>query len=110
MSLIDWVETVPLISLVKPRLQPCRIRKVPRVTTKLGSPVRTSMMPLKKPMARVTSSDTPTPTQTFAVIWYENIDEISDEEVTITPADRSNSPPIISSATGTAMIPRVDEA
>ena len=28
----------------------------------------------------------------------------------MTPADRSNSPPIISSATGTAMIPMVDDA
>ena len=36
---------------------------------KLGSLVRVSMKPLKKPMARVTSSETPTPTQTFAVIW-----------------------------------------
>src|ERR1044072_140761 len=61
-------------------------------------------------MASVTSSETPAPTQTFAVIWYENIDEISADEVTRTPVDRSNSPPIISSATGTAMIPMVEEA
>src|SRR3569833_21539 len=33
------------------------------------------------------------------------MDAISAEEVTITPADRSNSPPIINSATDTAMMP-----
>ena len=34
---------------------------------------------------------------------------VSPEVVTATPADRSNSPPIMSSATATAMIPIVDE-
>lgn len=34
----------------------------------------------------------------------------SAEEVTITPVDRPNSPPTISSATGVAMIPMVEEA
>ncbi len=69
MSPMDLVETVPLISLVNPRLRPVSIRKVPSVMMKLGSLVRVSMKPLKKPMARVTSRDTPTPTQTLAVIW-----------------------------------------
>ncbi len=77
---------------------------------KLGSLVRTSMTPLNAPSASVTSSDTPTPTQVLAVIWKLSIDEISAELVTITPADRSNSPPIISSATGTAMMPIVEDA
>ena len=35
---------------------------------------------------------------------------VSAEAVTVTPADRSNSPPIISSATPTATIPIVEEA
>ncbi len=69
MSAMDLVETVPLISLVKPRFRPVSIRKVPSVMMKLGSLVRVSMKPLKNPMARVTSRDTPTPTQTLAVIW-----------------------------------------
>ncbi len=69
MSAMVLVETVPVISLVKPRFRPVSIRKVPSVMMKLGSFVRVSMNPLKNPMARVTSKDTPTPTQTLAVIW-----------------------------------------
>ena len=69
MSLIDLVATVPLISLVRPRLSPVSIRNVPSVMMKLGSLVRTSMSPLNAPSASVTSSDTPTPTQVLAVIW-----------------------------------------
>ena len=69
MSEIDLVETVPLISLVKPRFMPVSIRNVPSVMMKLGGSVRVSMTPLKTPMASVTSSETPTPTQTLAVIW-----------------------------------------
>lgn len=64
-----FVETVLLISLVKPRFRPVSIRNVPSVMMKLGSLVRVSMKPLNAPMASVTSSDTKTPTQTFAVIW-----------------------------------------
>ncbi|GAA3038914.1 hypothetical protein GCM10020000_16500 [Streptomyces olivoverticillatus] len=69
MSPMVLVETVPLMSLVKPRLRPVSIRNVPSVMMKLGSLVRVSMKPLKKPTARVTRSETPTPTQTLAVIW-----------------------------------------
>lgn len=69
MSAMVFVDTVPLISLVKPRFMPVSIRNVPSVMMKLGSFVRTSMMPLKAPMASVTSSETRAPTQTFAVIW-----------------------------------------
>ncbi|CAM5564786.1 hypothetical protein SCYAM73S_02830 [Streptomyces cyaneofuscatus] len=69
MSPMALVETVPLISLVKPRFRPVSIRNVPSVMMKLGSLVRVSMKPLNAPMASVTSSDTRTPTQTLAVIW-----------------------------------------
>ncbi len=69
MSPMPLVETVPLISLVKPRFRPVSIRKVPSVMMKLGSLVRVSMKPLNAPMASVTSSETRTPTQTLAVIW-----------------------------------------
>ena len=48
-----------------------------------------------------------TPTQTLPAISVANIEAASDEVVTATPADRSNSPPIISSATATAGIPSV---
>ncbi len=69
MSPIALVETVPLMSLVKPRFRPVSIRNVPSVMMKLGSSVRVSMKPLNAPMASVTSRDTRTPTQTLAVIW-----------------------------------------
>lgn len=69
MSAIDLVETVPLMSLVRPRFRPVSIRKVPSVMMKLGSLVRVSSTPLKRPTARVSSRETPTPTQTLAVIW-----------------------------------------
>ena len=48
MSAMDLVETVPLISLVKPRFRPVSIRNVPSVMMKLGSLVRVSMKPLKR--------------------------------------------------------------
>src|SRR4051794_25136790 len=108
MSAMDLVATVPSTSWVTPRLAPVSIRKVPRVTMKLGSRVLDSAQPLKRPTARVTPSETATPTQVTAVNWYDTMDEVSAAVVTSTPAERSNSPPIISSATGTAMIPMVD--
>ncbi len=69
MSEIGLVETVPETSLVTPRLAPVSIRKVPRVTMKLGSLVRESIHPLNRPTARVTASETSTPTQVTAVSW-----------------------------------------
>ena len=41
--------------------------------------------------------------------WKATMLAVSAEVITATPADRSNSPPIISSATGSAMIPIVDD-
>ncbi len=110
MSVIGLVLTVPETSLVTPRLAPVSIRKVPSVTMKLGSRVRPSTQPLKPPTASATASETSTPTQVTAVNWYETIEEVSAAVVTSTPAERSNSPPIISSETGAAMIPMVDAA
>ena len=68
-------------------------------------PVFTTRYPLMKPMASATTRETTTPTHMLAVNWYENIDATRAELVTATPADRSNSPPIISSATATAGMP-----
>ncbi len=108
MSLMSSVATLPVTSLVTARLTPWRPRKVPRVTRKLGSPVRTIIQPLNAPMARDSTSATSTPTQTFMVSWKLIMAAVSAELITATPADRSNSPPIISSATGSAMMPMVD--
>ncbi|CAM5569929.1 hypothetical protein SGLAM104S_09821 [Streptomyces glaucescens] len=69
MSLMSSVATLPVISLVTARLTPWRIRKVPRVTRKLGSPVRTSIQPLSRPTPSETARATITPTQTFIVSW-----------------------------------------
>lgn len=69
MVLMSSVATFPVISLVTARLTPCRIRNVPRVTRKLGSPVRTIIQPLNAPTASETMSATITPTQTFMVSW-----------------------------------------
>src|SRR6476469_7563600 len=51
-----------------------------------------------------------TPTQMFRLSWKVSRAAASAEVTTDTPEDRSNSPPIISSATPTATIPIVDEA
>ncbi|CAM5278793.1 hypothetical protein SALBM217S_03734 [Streptomyces griseoloalbus] len=69
MSAMLSVATLPVTSLVTARLTPWRIRKVPRVTRKLGSPVLTSIQPLKKPTARDTTRATMTPIHTFRVSW-----------------------------------------
>ena len=75
---------------------------------KLGSLVFIRIQPLMKPMARETSRARTTPTQTFVLKYQLNIDAVSAEEITATPVERSNSPPIISSDTPTAMIPIVE--
>ena len=49
-----------------------------------------------------------TPTQMLPATWVAKIDAASDDVVTATPAERSNSPPIISSATATAGMPMVE--
>ena len=50
MSLIEFDETVPDSIRVTPRFRPCRMKKVPSVTRKLGRPVRISSQPLKAPI------------------------------------------------------------
>src|SRR4051794_14177037 len=62
------------------------------------------------PMASATSRDTTTPTHMFSDSWKVIRAAHSAAVTTDTPEDRSNSPPIISSATPTATIPIVDEA
>ncbi len=69
MSEIGLVVTVPVTSLVTPRLAPVSIRKVPSVTMKLGSLVRPSTQPLRPLTASTTSSETSVPTQVTAVSW-----------------------------------------
>ena len=42
MSDTFWVATVPVTILVTPRLRPCRMKNVLKVTRKLGMPVLTT--------------------------------------------------------------------
>ena len=63
-----------------------------------------------KPMDKETTRARPTPTQTFVVKYQLNSDAVSAEVITATPVERSNSPPIISKDTPTAMIPIVEDA
>jgi hypothetical protein len=52
----------------------------------------------------------PAPAHRLRCKLYEIIDAANEAVVTATPADRSNSPPIIKSATAQAMIPIVELA
>src|SRR3954465_123087 len=109
MSLIEFDETPPATIRVTARFTPWRTKNVPRVTRKLGRPVLCSSQPLNAPIARETTSAISTPTQTLRLKYQAVRAAVSPEVVTATPADRSNSPPIMSSATATAMMPIVDE-
>src|SRR3954447_16342981 len=100
--------TVPVKNLVRPRLRPCSIRKVPSVMMKLGSPVRVTTHPLRKPMARASTSAAPMATQMFSPNSVETTPTVSAVVPVITPAERSKWPPIISIATATAMMPSVE--
>ena len=82
---------------------------MPRVTRKLGSPVMWSSQPLNRPMASDTTRAARMPTQTLRPKYQAVSAATRPEVVTATPADRSNSPPIMSSATPTAMMPIADE-
>src|SRR5919199_987748 len=71
--------------------------------------VTASSWPLNAPIARETTSAMSTPAQTLRLKYHAVWAAVSADVVTATPADRSNSPPIMSSATATAMIPMLDE-
>ncbi len=98
-----------MISLVTARFTPRSTKKVPRVTMKLGSPVFTTRNPLMKPIARAMTREATTATQTFTPQWVIMMPVIRPVVPVIAPAERSNSPPIMSSATATAMMAN-DEA
>ena len=96
-------------ALVTARLTPCRTKNVPSVTMKLGSPVRMTRMPLIAPIATARTSDATIDTHTFMSYSVIKMPVVRPVVPIIAPADRSNSPPIISIATATAMMPN-DEA
>src|SRR6478609_1438430 len=106
---IEGEDTEPPISRVRPRFRPVSIRNVARVTMKEGSLVLIRIQPLMNPTDKDTTRARPTPTQTFVVKYQLNSDAVSAEVITATPVERSNSPPIISKDTPTAMIPIVED-
>jgi hypothetical protein len=95
-----------LSSSTPPTLSPRSTKNVARVTMKLGSFVRTTMIPLSSPMKVANTSVPPIASHVFQ--WYLPTSNAITIAVTpdITPVERSNSPPIISSPTGTARIPK----
>src|SRR5213078_3575567 len=103
-GLATWLTMV----WVRARFSPCSMKNIPSVTRKLGIPVLTTIQPFRNPMSRDRTSATSTPTHALVVNSKLNSEAHSAELVTATPADRSNSPPIISSATGVAMRPYVE--
>src|SRR3954468_9219384 len=108
-SLIEFDETPPAIIRVTARLMPWSTKNVPRVTRKLGRPVMWSSQPLNAPIASEITRAMSTPTQTLMLKYQVVRAAVRPDVVTATPADRSNSPPIMSSATATAMMPIVEE-
>src|SRR5580765_739920 len=109
MSVMSLEDTPPVTIRVTARLAPCRTKKVPSVTRKLGSPVLCSNQPLNAPTAREKISAISTPVQTLRLKYHAIWAAHSPEEVTATPVDRSNSPPIIRRATKMAMMPMVED-
>ena len=90
---------------VSHRLNPRRMKNVPSVTMKLGSPERTTMNPLRKPMVRAMASAIAAAIQMLSPVWTLKIAANIPVVPVITPADRSNSPPIMSRATASAVRP-----
>src|SRR4051812_25652458 len=105
---MPWIATWPISALVPARSMPWSTKNVPRVTMKLGSRVRMTSHPLRKPTTRASASDTRIATQMLRPYSVVRMPTTSPVKPVMAPADRSNSPPIISIATATAMIPIVD--
>ena len=105
--------TLLVNSLEKLSLPPMRTKNVPSVTMKLGSDVLSTMVPLNQPTIRAKASpsgtamcsDSPAPPN--SPISLLNSTTTMAVAPVMAPEDRSNSPPIISRATGTAMMPKV---
>ena len=100
-----WIAVWPVSLSVPAAFTPCRTKNVASVTMKLGSFVLTTVIPLIRPITTPKSRTSAIAGQTFMFWNVVRYPSSSPELPIITPADRSNSPPIISSATGTATIP-----
>ena len=70
--------TAPTMVLVNARFSPWSMKNMPRVTRKLGMPVRTTIQPFRNPIASATASATITPTHIFSVnsvpaLWWAGL-------------------------------------
>ena len=85
------------------------MRNVPSVMMKLGRPVRVTSQPLKKPDRQGDDQrDADGDPEVLAGTRRRRCRPSAPSSRSCTPADRSKWPPIISSATATAMMPSVD--
>src|SRR5665647_1645668 len=99
--------TVPGRAFVSPRLMPWREKNVASVTMKLGSRVLVTSQPLSAPTAAAKTRVRTMAGQMGIPALVTSSPRNRPLEPTMTPAERSNSPPIMSSATATATIPIV---
>ena len=79
------------------RFTPWSTKKVPRVTMKLGSLVHITSDPLRAPMASASTSEIRIDSQTFRSYCVIRMPVVRPVVPIIAPAERSNSPPIMSS-------------
>ena len=89
----------------RPTETPRRTKNVASVTMKLGSLLRTTRTPLNSPTRIANTRDTAMHSQIFQPNPLASRAIRMAHDPVMTPAERSNSPPIISMATGTAMMP-----
>src|SRR6516165_3628432 len=105
---MSGLDTWLVMVWVSAMFSPCSMKNMPSVIRNDGIPVLTTSQPLMNPISSDRTSATSTPTQALVVNSKLNSDAHNAEDVTATPADRSNSPPIISNATGVAISPYVE--
>ncbi len=84
------------------------MKNEPSVTMKLGRAVLITRRPLRNPMVNAKASDATMASHTFQPASEASIPIRRPADPVMAPADKSNSPPIISRATATAMMPSVD--
>ena len=99
------IRASPVKYLESATLAPRRPKNVPSVITKEGSPVQTTRTPFQSPSARQTPSESTSASHRFMPHSVAITPSNAPAVPTMTPAERSNSPLIISSPTATAMIP-----
>ena len=107
-SSMSEILTLSLTRLEKTRFAPLMTKNVPSVTMKLGSPVLLTRNPFHHPTHPQRMNAAPIASHSGAppsVKYLAMRAMVTPVAPVITPADRSNSPPIIKSATAIAMMP-----